>query len=55
MPCVSQPVNVENNASFLVDRSKLNNEDDIKCDDMGAWKHKGSSKSFFRVKRGCEN
>lgn len=53
--CVSQPVNVENNASFLVDCSKLHNRNDIKCDDMGAWKHKGSPKRFFLVERNTDN
>lgn len=53
--CVSQPVNVENNVSFLVDCSKLHNQDDIKCDDMGAWKHKGSPKRFFHVERSSDN
>ena len=53
--CVSQPVNVENNVSFLVDCSKLNNQEDIKCDDMGVWKHKGSPKRFFFVERNRHN
>lgn len=53
--CVSQPVNVENNVSFMVDCSKLHNRNDIKCDDMGAWKHKGSPKRFFLVERNNSN
>lgn len=53
--CVSPPVNVENNASFLVDCSKLANKDDIKCDDMGAWSHKGSPKRFFVIKKTKDN
>lgn len=53
--CVSQPVNVENNVSFVVDCSKLHNHNDIKCDDMGAWKHKGSPKRFFLVERNNSN
>ena len=53
--CVLQPVNIENNVSFLVDCSKLRSQDDIKCDDMGAWKHKGSPKRFFHVERSSDN
>lgn len=53
--CVSQPVNVENNVSFLVDCSKLHNQEDLKCDDMGVWKHKGSPKRFFFVERNRHN
>lgn len=41
--------------SFLVDCSKLRNKEDLKCDDMGAWKHKGSPKKFFVVERNIDN
>ncbi len=49
--CVSQPLNVAHNVSFLVDNSKLKNIEDLKCDDMGAWEHTGSPKKSFCVKR----
>ena len=38
---VKQPVMVEENATFVVDLSKLVNADDIKADDCGQWKHMG--------------
>lgn len=40
--CISQPVNVSHNVSFLVDNKMLQSKDDVKCDDMGVWKHNGS-------------
>ena len=49
--CVSQPVNVAHNVTFLVDNLKVKNKDDIKCDDMGAWIHNGSPKRCFKVER----
>ena len=42
--CLSQPIYVSNNVSFLLDHSKFQNESDIMCDNMDAWKHMGSSK-----------
>ena len=56
--CVSQPVSISNNVTFLVEMGCLNHPDDIKCDDMGSWKHNGSPKQCFRVlktKKGIEN
>ena len=47
--CVSQPVNVSHNMSFLVDARSLQHKEDLKCDDMGAWKHNGSPKCWFHV------
>ena len=47
--CVSQPINVSHNVSFLVDTRSLQHKEDLKCDDMGAWKHNGSPKCWFRV------
>lgn len=47
--CISQPVNVSNNVSFLVQLSNLQHPDDLKCDDMGSWKHNGSPKNWFSV------
>ena len=42
--CLSQPIYVSNNVSFLLDHSKFQNESDIMCDNMDVWKHMGSSK-----------
>lgn len=36
------PLNVEHNASFLIDNKRLTHKRDIKCDDMGVWYCKGS-------------
>lgn len=49
--CVSQPVNIAHNVSFLVNNARIKNLDDLKCDDMGAWEHNGSPKKSFLVKR----
>ena len=56
--CVSQPLSISNNVTFLVEMGCLNHPDDIKCDDMGSWKHNGSPKQYFRVlktRKGIEN
>lgn len=53
--CISQPVNVAHNVTFLVDNSLLKSRDDIKCDDMGVWKHTGSSTKWFFAKRDENN
>ena len=45
--CLSQPINVGNNVSFLLDHSKLQNESDVMCDNMDVWKHMGSPKICF--------
>ena len=42
--CLSQPIHVSNNVSFLLDHSKFQNESDIMCDNMDVLKHMGSSK-----------
>lgn len=45
--CTSQPINVAHNVSFLVNTALLKRKDDLYCDDMGSWIHKGTpSKSF---------
>jgi hypothetical protein len=48
--CVSQPVNVSHNVTFLVDNSKVKDLNDLKCDDMGAWEHNGSPRRTFQVR-----
>ena len=49
--CISQPINVSQNVSFFVDTRSLEHKDDLKCDDMGAWQHKGSPKCCFKVSK----
>ena len=49
--CISQPINVCNNVSFLVDINSLQHRDDLKCNDVGSWKHNGSPKCFFFVEK----
>ena len=53
--CISQPVNVAHNVCFVVDNTMLKSRDDLKCDDMGAWKHTGSPTKWFYVKRNEDN
>ncbi len=47
--CVVPPVNIAHNVTFVVDSTKLNNFDDVKCDSMGSWKHSGTPKRNFLV------
>ena len=46
--CLSQPINVSNNVSFLLDHSKFQNESDM-CGNMGVWKYTGSAKVCFTL------
>ncbi len=41
------PSNVSKNTAFVVDTTKLRHEEDIKCDDMGAWECTGSKKLHY--------
>ena len=47
--CLSQSINVSNNVSLLLDHSKFQNDSDIMCDNMGAWKLTGSPKICFTL------
>eukprot|EP00794_Sanderia_malayensis_P006409 gene6409-7140_t len=47
--CVAPPINVSHNVSFLAEYSCFTNWEDLKCDDMGAWKHTGSPKRYYHV------
>lgn len=40
--CSTQPVSIENNVSFVIDLSKLKDPNDVRADDLGAWKCTGS-------------
>ena len=52
--CSMQPVAVQHNATFLVNSATLKNPNDIKCDDMSTWIHKGSPTMSIAVAR-CSN
>ena len=47
---LSTPGKVSHNVSFLLDNSKFENYNDIKCDVLGAWKPNGSPKTTLGVK-----
>lgn len=49
--CISQPINIQHNVTFLINNAKIKNLDDIKCDDMGWWRRTGTPKSIFNVYR----
>ena len=54
--CCTHPVSVENNVCFVVDLSTLKDRNDIRADDLGAWKCTGSRVLTFSVKcseKGC--
>ena len=41
--------NIAHNVTFLVDNASLKKKEDLKCDDMGAWEHKGTPKRNVTV------
>ena len=45
----SQPLQVEHHRSFVVDLEALPNVEDVKCDDMGAWKNNSCHKFYFLI------
>lgn len=47
--CKTTPRAIQHNVTFLVDRTHLKHEDDIKSDDMGAWRNKGVLKYRFAM------
>lgn len=49
--CTEVPLQVMENASFLVDLDALVHLDDCKADDLGKWTRTGSPKSYFSVDR----
>ena len=53
--CISQPVNVAHNVTFPVENKMLKRQDDVKCDDMGVWKHTGSPAKWFAAKKDENN
>ena len=48
--CTTHPISVQNNVSFVVDRSKLKDPNDVRADDLGAWKCNGSRLLRYTVK-----
>ena len=42
--CKTTPRAIQHNVTFLVDRKHIRHEDDIKSDDMGAWRNNGVHK-----------
>lgn len=49
--CMTPPVNIAHNVAFIVDGTKLKKFDDVKCDSMGAWKHSGTPKRTFAIRK----
>ena len=47
--CKSQPVNVEHNATFVVDLTELESPKDMYADDMGSWKYNGVYRAWATV------
>ena len=47
--CQTQPVNIEHNATFIVNLSELNNPKDIYVDDMGSWKYNGVYRTWIMI------
>lgn len=47
--CKTTPRGIRHNVTFLVDRTHLKHEDDIKSDDMGAWRNNGVHKYRFAI------
>lgn len=44
--CTQQPVYICHNSSFVVDQTTLDDPDDLKADENGVWKRKGSPQSL---------
>lgn len=47
--CSMQPINVEHNATFIVDLGKLGTVKDLYCDDMGSWQYNGVYHAWLEV------
>ena len=52
--CTSPPINVLHSVTFL-DTRKLRKPNDLKYDDMGAWRNNGVRKKTIFVKFDCHN
>ena len=49
--CSSKPIGVADVATFVVANKCLENESDIKADDLGVWVHKGKPVRTYKVAR----
>ena len=47
--CTDHPTLVQNNVAFVIDLSKLKCKDDVRADDLGAWKCTGSRILKFNI------
>ena len=47
--CTDHPTLVQNNTAFVIDLSHLKSKDDVRADDMGAWKCTGSRILKFNI------
>lgn len=47
--CKKRPLNVNRNATFIVDLSCLLSKKNVFADDMGVWKHTGSPSQYYQV------
>lgn len=47
--CSQQPLSCLDTLSFVVDCDKMQHPDDIRMDDLGAWKNCGVHRSYFSV------
>ena len=47
--CTEQPIGCHSTATFIVDISNLNHLDDIRADDLGAWKNCGVRSTYCSV------
>ena len=43
------PTNISTNSCFIVDLSKLENPEDVLCDDLGAWSQSTKGKKYYKV------
>jgi hypothetical protein len=44
--CTTQPIGCRFSATFIVDLSKFSHRDDIRADDLGAWKNCGVRSTY---------
>ena len=47
--CSTVPTNIQDDVVFLVDNTSLENEEDLKSDDLGVWRANKVASDFFRV------
>ena len=48
--CSKQPIGVTHTSTFLVDTSKLSHRDDLRSDDLGAWKNTGVKSTYCSIR-----